>query len=204
MVMEDGHSGDGHGSRPLCGAKLRQGGGTCRRPAGAGTPHSGTGRCPKHGGSTRTQVVGAERQQVEAEARRLFDKIAPDVVPVDNPLEAYAQFAGRVMAWLALMDALLGDLDSPRYKGVTAEQIRGEVLLFERAMDRANTVLSSYARLNIDERLVRVNEQQSALVVAAVEAGLAAIGVTGTDAFTAKRAVARHLRALPPTEPDGA
>ncbi|MEU5633532.1 hypothetical protein ACH47C_26930 [Streptomyces rishiriensis] len=134
----------------------------------------------------------------------LFEKVVPEVVPVDSPLEAYRMFAGRVMAWLDLMDTLLGGIDSPRYRGATAEQIRGEVLLFERAMDRANTVLSTYAKLNVDERLARVTEKQADAVVAAIGAALAHAGVTGSAAADARKVAARHLRALPGSPEAGA
>ena len=148
-----------------------------------------------HGGCTPNQVAAAERQLVEAEARRLFEKVAPEIVPVDNPLEAYRMFAGRVMAWLNLMERLLVDLDSPRYRGATAEQIRGEVQLYERAMDRANAVLGTYAKLNIDERLTRISEQQADVMVAALRAGLNAAGVTPEQRELAHAEISRQLRA---------
>lgn len=193
----------GHDGKPLCGAKTR-GDGTCTQVAGWGTDHLHFGPCKLHGGRTPTVSRGAERQRVEAEARILFDKIAPDVIPVDNPLEAYAQFAGRVMAWLALMDSLLDDLDAPRYRGATAEQVRGEVQLFERAMGLANTVLGTYAKLNIDERLARVTEKQADVVLSAIDAMLSHLGIFGPAAADAKRVAARHLRALPASPEAGA
>ncbi|WP_089105480.1 hypothetical protein [Streptomyces hyaluromycini] len=189
----------GH-DHPKCGAKKRQAEGLCERPAGRGTSHPGTGRCRLHGGSTRTQSVGAEREVLEAQARTLFERVAPEVVPVDNPLEAYQMFAGRVMAWLALMEQLLTDLESPRYRGATAEQIRGEVLLYERAMDRANAVLSSYAKLNIDERLVRLSEEQANILVSVIKAGLNAAGVTPQQRELAHAEIARQLRVVRSTE----
>jgi hypothetical protein len=186
---------EGHDKRH-CGANKRQGEGTCARPAGWGTDHAGVGRCKLHGGSTPNQSRAAQLVKLESDARILFDKVAPEVVPVTNPLEAYALFAGRVMAWLNLMDSLLTDLDSARYRGATAEQIRGEVVLYERAMDRANAVLSAYARLNIDERLVVIAQKQANMVINGVNAALTYLGVTGDQEREARRIVARHLRAV--------
>lgn len=194
---------DGH-DRPKCGAKKRQTEGTCERPPGWGTDHPGTGRCKLHGGSTRTQTVAAEREALEVKARVLFEKVAPEIVPVDNPLEAYKMFAGRVMAWLGLMEQLLADVKSPRYRGATAEQVRGEVQLYERAMDRANTVLGTYAKLNIDERLTRISEQQAHTMVTAVTAALQAAGLSADQQLLVRGALARQLRALPASERDGA
>ncbi|MFE2838342.1 hypothetical protein ACFXI6_46515 [Streptomyces mirabilis] len=126
----------------------------------------------------------------------LFEKALPEVVPLTNPLEAYAMFAGRVMAWVTLMEQLLADLESPRYRGATAEQIRGEVVLYERAMDRANAVLSAYAKLNIDERLARLTEKQADILVVVLKAGLNAAGVTPGQRELAHAEIARQLRAV--------
>src|SRR4029077_7314275 len=130
---------------------------------------------------------------VEHKAQVLFGQIV-DEKPVSNPLDVYAEFTGRVMAWMKTIDGLVRNLESPRYAGLTGEQIRGEVQLFERAMDRCNTVLSTYAKLNIDERLSRITAEQQQMVVEAIEAALAAANVTGALALEAKRAAARRLR----------
>jgi hypothetical protein len=135
---------------------------------------------------------------IEREVRELFGKIAPEPVPVRNPLAAYAVFAGKVMAWMDLMDTLLDDLRvvgfESEYAGV---QVQAVVQLYERAMDRANTVLSSYARLKIDERLAAITSKQADAVIAALEAGLNAAGVRDPGQRTlAKSAASRELRAV--------
>lgn len=56
---------------PRCGGKRKQGGGTCRRPAGAGTDHPGYGACSLHTGSTPTGRKHAETLRTEAWARIL-------------------------------------------------------------------------------------------------------------------------------------
>jgi hypothetical protein len=147
-----------------------------------------------HGGAAPQVRNAAERRLIEAEIRDLFGRTMPESVPVDNPLAAYAEFAGRVMAWMRLMDSLLGDLRTVGYTGKAGEQIRAEVQLYERAMDRANTVLSSYARLNIDTRLAAITEQQATTVLRAVEAVIAHLGATGPAAAEARQVAAAHLR----------
>lgn len=189
-------SSEGHDGRPLCGGKRKQKPGTCTQTAGWGTDHPGYGPCKLHGGSTPTVARGAERERAETQARGLFDRIAPDIAPIDNPLAAYAAFAGRVMAWMQLMDSLLDGLRSPRYEGEHGEQIRGEVQLYERSMDRANTVLSAYARLNIDDRLARVTEQQGERIAQILTAVLAELGLSDEQQREARRGVVRHLRVV--------
>lgn len=152
--------------------------------------------CMKHGGASPQARAAAEVRLLEGEARTLFEKVVPEVVSVDNPLETYKQFAGRVMAWLDLMERLLADLDSPRYRGATAEQIRGEVVLYERAMDRANTVLGTYAKLNIDERLARISEQQGSMIYNAVMTALRVAGLSPEQQDRVRPEIARQMRAL--------
>ncbi|GAA2946137.1 MULTISPECIES: hypothetical protein [Streptomyces] len=191
-MAADRSDGD-HDSSRYCGAKKRQGEGTCTRPAGWGTKHAGTGCCKLHGGSTGTQTVRAERVRVEAETKAVLADLG--VAPVGDPLRALLDLAGQTLAWQQATAALVNRLDGVRYAGMNgSEQLRAEVGLYERAMDRASSVLSAIARLNIEDRVARISEHQADVVTAAVVAGLTAAGLTGDQLITAQRAAAQHLR----------
>ncbi|MCX5209806.1 hypothetical protein OG689_10970 [Kitasatospora sp. NBC_00240] len=181
-----------------CGAQKRQGepGDTCRRPAGWGTPHAGNGRCKLHGGSTVAHRKQAERIRVDGEIRDVLAKL--DVAPIANPLTALSRVAGQIVAWQEALAPLVNALgDDVRYEGATgAEQLRAEVVMYERAMDRSGKILADIARLDIDARLVRIEEEKARVLMDAVQAGLAAINVTGEQAAKVKRVMARHLRAV--------
>ena len=71
-----------------------------------------------------------------------------------------------------------------------------EVQVFERAMDRAVTVLATIARLNIDERLAKISEQQAALVREALNRALADAGVPREQQRETVTHLARHLRVV--------
>lgn len=158
-------------------------------------PVKGSTVCHKHGGAAPQVRKKATLRLVESSARELFGRIAPEPVPVDNPLAAYADFAGRVMAWLDLMDSQLDDLRSVGYESErVGEQIHAAIQLYERAMDRANTVLASYARLNIDERLSGITERQAEQVVRALDAVIAFLGASGPQAIEARKVGAQQLR----------
>jgi hypothetical protein len=181
-----------------CGARTKQRDGTCEQPAGWGTPHPGVGRCRFHGGSSPNAIRAGEVALVERDVRQLFGKIVPGIAPVENPLEAYAELAGRVLAWMQLMDSLLGDLKEVSSKSEwSGEQVRPVIELYERSMDRANIVLGSYARLRIDERLAEITEKQKLTVIRAIEAGLDEAGLSDEARADARRRVARHLRIVP-------
>lgn len=178
-----------------CGGRKRQGEGTCTRPAGWGTDHPGIGHCKLHGGSTGTHTTQAVRRRAEAEARAVLAELG--VPAVDDPLAALLKLAGQVLAWQEATATLVNGLEEVRYEGVSgAEQLRAEVALYERAMDRAVAVLAAIARLNIEERLARVTERQADAVIDAIDTALAAAGVTGQDAARAKQVAARHLRSV--------
>lgn len=185
----------GSGLHDLCGARLRQAEGTCRKTAGWGTDHPGYGACRLHGGSTVTQTVGAARRRAEADVRAVLAEL--DIPAVEDPLAALLELAGQVIAWQKATATLVNGLEELRYEDSKgSEQLRSEVVLYERAMDRAVNVLAAIARLNIEERLARVTERQADAVIDAIDAALAAVGVTGQDAARAKQAAARHLRSV--------
>jgi hypothetical protein len=186
------------GSKPACGAKTRQEGAapTCSLSAGWGTDHPGTGHCRLHGGNTPAQKTRARKIQADKEARAVLAELQVD--PVEDPLTALAQLAGQVLGWQKATAVLVNRLgEEIRYEGrAGAEQLRAEVQMYERAMDRASTVLSTIARLDIDGRLARIEETKAQILMDAVQAGLAAIGVIGEQADKVKQVMARKLRAV--------
>jgi hypothetical protein len=181
-----------------CGAKTRQETSApyCGKPAGWGTDHIGIGHCKLHGGNTKGQKIQAAGIKAGRDLQAVLAEL--DVEPVEDPLTALSQLAGQVLAWQKATAALVNRLDDKvRYEGAAgAEQLRAEVGLYERAMDRASNVLSTIARLDIDGRLARIEEEKARILMEAVQAGLDAIGVTGEQATQVKQVMARKLRAV--------
>lgn len=178
----------GHGHK--CGGTNRQGQ-PCGNAAGKGTDHPGVGNCKNHGGSTRTGKTSALRLQAERSLARL------DVPPVDNPLTELARVAGQVVAWKDDMAAKVSELTSIRYSTDGGEQLRAEVVLWERALDRCEKFLTVMAKLNIDDRLARIEERQIELLEYALVTTLEELGLTVEQQREARRGVSRRLRAVP-------
>lgn len=167
--------------------------GTCRRPAGWGTGHLGIGRCKLHFGNTNESNNKAVEVKFERAVKAAIGKL--EVVPVEDPLTEIAKLAGEVVAWKDAIAQHVSFLEDIRYDGEkTGEQVRGEVIVFERALDRCNTVLATMARLNIDERLAQVSEAQAQLVADALSAVLREMGLDLTQQREAKTRVAEKLR----------
>jgi len=174
---------------PRCGSRKRQGDGTCTQVAGWGTDHVGEGPCKLHGGSTRNVSKGANEAILEREVADLVGE------PVENPLAAMAEISGRARAWMLRLERKVEALgDKIRYEGGTGtEQLRSEIALYERAMDRCATILANHARLNIDERLAKITQRQADAIERAVEAVILHLDVTPEQAESARAVAARHL-----------
>ena len=180
-----------------CGAKTRQEDSAefCGLPAGWGTPHPGIGRCRLHGGNTGGQRIKAAKVKADQEVRKVLAEL--NVEPIDDPLTALSHVAGQASAWQKSTAELVNLLSEIRYEGSAGgEQLRAEVALFERATDRLISVLATIARLDIDARLIRIEEEKARLLMEAVQAGLDAIGLSGEQAVKVKQVMARKLRAV--------
>lgn len=163
--------------------------------------------CGFHGGRAPQNKRAAAGRALEREVSIALERL--DGSPVDNPLTELAALGGRARAWMNLMESRVqrlletGDADNSgesgadiRYRGAAGEQLRAEVALYERAMDRLGKFLTDYGRLNIDERLAHITEMQAERVIAAIDAALAHVGITGPAATEAKKVAARKLRAV--------
>lgn len=179
-----------HGG-PKCGGKKKQGEGTCTQAAGWGTPHPGTGRCKLHGGCAPSSVIAG----IEEQARRLLYK--HNAAPVADPLEALQRLAGRALALEETIGELVNNLRSVRYETEAGgEQLRSEVAVLERAMDRCGKILVDIAKLNIEERMARVTEAQAEMAEKALMATLGELGFTPQQQRDAQVKLGRHLRAV--------
>jgi len=136
----------------------------------------GYGPCKLHGGCTPTVSLGAERERTGQEARKALEGFT-DFAPVADPVERLRLLAGRAEAWMTALERKVAELTSLRYESKTAEQIRGEIQLYERAMAATGKVLTDLARLNLDERSVRLQEAQVTLVAGALTQALAESGL---------------------------
>lgn len=181
---------------PFCGAARRNGNGTCKRDAGAGTDHKGYGRCSWHGGCSPTGSQSAAEQRIEAEARKLLYR--HDAAAVADPLQALQRLAGRALALEETIGGIVNGLRSYRYETETGgEQLRAEVAVLERAMDRAGRLLVDIAKLGIEERLAKITEKQAQMAMDALASALNDMGLSAEQQREARQRVAGHLRLVP-------
>lgn len=178
-----------------CTANSTTTGKRCRK---ARTP--GTTVCASHGSKAPQVREAAARRlataAVQADAAALL--AAEGVGPVGDPYDALERLATEVMAVKRAAAARVNALGSAiRYtSGQGAEQLRAEVALYERSLDRAVKILETLSKLGLDERRVQVQEKLADQVGDVIEAVLAELDLTASQKAIVPSALGRHLVAL--------
>lgn len=155
-------------------------------------------RCHMHGGKSPQAKERLARERVDEKLTAMaayYDK-----GPIQDPLSALKELAGEVVGWKDFMREKVAELDTLSYSTDYGETARAVVQLFERAMDRAGDFLFKIAKLNIDERLAAVSEQQAKMIEdgffdALDEAGIPVTAMDTRDKVAV--AFARHLSVVP-------
>lgn len=171
----------------------------CERRRKNGEPCKGQGVtgteppvCRMHGGGAPQVKAKAAMRVAEAKARRaLLDLGEPE--PVTNALQALQSLAGDLLRLKDELRRQVEQLDEVRYKGVTSEQIRGELAAYQGALRDTAMVLGLIAKLGLDERLVAIEEQQVDVLETALLAALADMGMGESQQLEAIGHVERHL-----------
>jgi hypothetical protein len=190
-----------------CGAKTRTGG-RCAKTAGWGTGHHGTGRCKLHGGSTPNAELAGAVHLARREATVMGSPL--DVEPHVAILECIRIAAGEVRYASEQIAALSPD-DAAGQVVTTIERSYGQegggsetrhgppalhiwIVARHQAMDR----LVDYSKVaivaGIEERRVKLAEQQGALLAQVIRGILAELGVDDRPEVPA--VVRRHLTVI--------
>lgn len=176
-----------------CGAHCRTTGQPCKN-----APVTDATRCRMHGGKTPRAQARAAQIGIERQARKALADF--DLEPVTNPLEALQQHAAEVMSLRDYLRDQVSRLEALRYEGGSGEQVRAELAAYQAALRDTTAVLTAMARLDLDDRIVKINtrisEQQAELVVQAIRATLAALNLSAEQKVRANGIIARELRAL--------
>ncbi len=126
------------------------------------------------------------------------ERYAPRAVPVQDPLTALLTLAGEITTFKDFLGARIAEMraEAWRYSGATAEQLRAEVGLYERALDRTARVLVEINRLGLEERMVKVTEEQGRQIAEVIRRILDGLDLTPEQRRIASEVVPRELRAV--------
>lgn len=196
------------GKNRQCGGPRKKGQGPCTRPAGWGTPHPGVGRCKLHGGCTPSHVTAGQRE-LARQAMETYGRPV-DTNPVDALLDEVRWTAGHV-AYLRErvqeleQDALIWgkteqvDKQATEFAGTdTTEAAKPSLWLTLYQQERKHLVDVCKAAISagIEERRVRLAEQQGQVIVGVIQAILGELKLTAEQRALVPEVVPRHLRAV--------
>ncbi|MFI1165644.1 hypothetical protein ACH4UM_19015 [Streptomyces sp. NPDC020801] len=196
-----------------CWARSKKTDGQCGAVAMAGQ-----NVCRYHGGAARQSLKAAEQRVTEEKARALVETYGRKIetTATEALLEEVQWTAGHV-AWLRERvqeiesDAVVAgtDREHPLVWGVTREKSGGEdygtteeavpnvwLRLYQQERAHLVKVCSEAIKAGIEERRIKLAEQQGALVAQAIRAILNDLGLTAEQQARVPEVVPRHLRAL--------
>lgn len=156
--------------------------------------------CDSHGGKSKQAKAAAQRrmaaEKVEGEARAAIAFESRE--GIGDPFAALAELADEALAMKEALAARVNSLKSIRYSaaGAGTEQLRAEVVLYERAMDRSAKFLDILLRSGFEERRTRMTEKAGAEVAMLLRGILTELGHDASPGSPAAMVVARHLRAM--------
>jgi hypothetical protein len=155
--------------------------------------------CDKHRGNFPKTRAKAQMRQAEAHARyQLKKKLEREgVYKMEDAIEEMEAIAGEAIAFKNIcrerLEALKGDI---RYSTAAGEQLRAEVALYERAIDRCDKILTNYVRLGISDRRVKIAEAQALLLVGVIQNVLGRLELSRDQKRIAAVVVPEELRAI--------
>lgn len=156
--------------------------GSVRRHQAAGNVHEG-------------KLAGRLAEIMEASGDALLHPAS-----IDDPLTELLELAAEVKALKEVLRILAAKLFSEnrlRYAHAkVGEQLRVELLLYERAVERFAKILIDISRLRIEDRLAGVQEQTAQMLERALEAALEESGIGLDRQLDARKAFRRHLKVI--------
>jgi hypothetical protein len=186
------HEASSSGTRRICGRTTRK-----KTPC-TNSPVAGADVCRMHGGAAPQVKKKAAERIAEEQAQRALGKLTEvlgDVEPVANPLLELSKIAGETIRWKQVIAKRVAELEQLRYQGGAGEQVRAEIALFERALDRCSTVLANIVRLNIDERLATITDRQGHILAGVITSVLEQLDL-GDQVDRARELIAVELERL--------
>lgn len=204
-----------HGAQ-ACTAHRKWDGAFCTQP-----PIPGGTVCRYHGGATKAARAKAAQNVAESEARAVAHRfsVPVDTTPTEALLDEVRWTAGHVRFFRQQVQALIGDEEllnrerHPLVWGVTKEQEKEATkhpgtdvteearvsiwwTLYCQERDRLAAVSTAAVRAGVEERRVRLAEQQGDVIVEAIRAILADLRLSPEQQVLVGTVVPQHLRLL--------
>jgi len=181
-------------SKPKCKVKARTTGNQC-----GNYPLPGQEICRMHG--------GAAKQNREAAARRLATQAIEQqaeatlahhgITAVEDPLAELGKLASASKAMTEALGARVNALTELEHFDLKqSPDLKAEVQMYERALDRTHRLLDSLIKAGYAERQVSIAEQEALLVAGVIRRVIAGLGLTTEQQAQASTLLAAEFRAL--------
>lgn len=162
-------------------------------------PMKGGKVCRKHGGAAPQVRAAAQRrlltQEAEADAEAILAR--QGLAPVADPYDALSRLANEMLALKSAWASRVNALSSIRVESEMGfETAKLEIGAYERALGMAARVLEVLAKLNLDERRVRITEAIGEQVTAAIREILAGLALTAEQEALAPTVVSKAMLRL--------
>lgn len=167
-------------------------GNPCRLP-----PIKGGTVCRTHGGAAPQVRAKATERRVEAAARKALAQLGTDPLTIADVYRELLTTGAQAVAWRDHLAGMVDRLTEWRYtdqKG--GEQLRSEIVLYERAIAATTSVLEKIARLDLDNRIASITARQRDQLTAAILAALDAGNVTVEQRTAILSRLTDDLRAI--------
>lgn len=158
--------------------------------------------CKRHGGSVPAVKTKAQIRAAEIQARvQLMKRARRDgITSIEDVYEALEHNAAEADAFKQIcwdrLAAITGGDDDWRYKSTAGEQLRAEVALYERAMERANKFLIDMVRLGIADRKAKMDEARAMMLVTVIQNILDRLDLTRDQRRIANTVAKEELGAI--------
>lgn len=173
-----------------CQAHSKQSGKQCRH-----YPYPGAKNCRFHGLTKDTKAL-ADRNVAEIEVNKAVDRLIGSENRTPDPLNDLHRVMVRATALADLLEGRVRDLEHWRYQDDKGgEQLHSYVALYERALDRVQKFCVEYARLGLEARMVKLEEEKVNIVLAALQAAFDAAAVPQEQAVAIRTELVKQLRA---------
>jgi hypothetical protein len=162
--------------------------------------------CKNHGanaGGVIRQQAGLRliNGQADARAGEIIAEYGNDLAnarPVQDPYAELMQLAGEMREWKDMLRSRVQRMraDQYRYSVSAGEQIRAEIVLYERSVERLGSMLVAIAKLNLDARLVGIRTQTLDMLERALMMALTKASVPPEKMEAARETLRAHIKKI--------
>lgn len=153
--------------------------------------------CRWHGGMSPNTKRRAAERVAEYQVREIIElREAKPMRSLRDVYEEMMDTASAARLWRQILQERVAELQVLGYAGVTAEQVKADVLLFERALDRSAKITDSIARLNLEERRQVLDEKTGRTIADVIQAVMRDLKLSEEQRRRAPLLVSARLREL--------